>query len=264
MLWPIPPTQVAHYAAVTTGLVIVLWLGGRLRGRVTLAVVVGAGTILLLTHTRTALLAMILGVFIAGLSLIAAKARIRKFFAAAGAVMAIAIITVSSVITTWLARGEGTTAADQSHRPDQGLGSPSRLSTRQVPGDLRFRPVEQFVQWPPHRQQLAFLLPGTGALWGGPLRDDPALPARDAPTSSHAASQRALALFLVTYCLVASFTEDGFTDVTPYLLDLTLAASLLVPSAAGKRTAQNVRESTLPTKGRLSDRTRELEHNPAR
>jgi hypothetical protein len=29
---------------------------------------------------------------------------------------------------------------------------------------------------------------------------------------------------------VASFTEDGFTEVSPYLLDLTLAASLLVPS----------------------------------
>ena len=47
--------------------------------------------------------------------------------------------------------------------------------------------------------------------------------------------QRALALFLVTYCLVASFTEVGFTDASMYLLDLTLAASLLVPSAAGRR-----------------------------
>ena len=45
--------------------------------------------------------------------------------------------------------------------------------------------------------------------------------------------RRALALFLITYCLVASFTEDGFTDVSPYLLDLTLAASLLVPSLEG-------------------------------
>ena len=45
--------------------------------------------------------------------------------------------------------------------------------------------------------------------------------------------QRALALFLVTYCLVASFTEVGFTDASPYLLELTLAASLLVPSALG-------------------------------
>jgi hypothetical protein len=40
---------------------------------------------------------------------------------------------------------------------------------------------------------------------------------------------RAMALFLTVYCLVASFTEDGFTDATPYLLELALAASLLVP-----------------------------------
>ena len=45
--------------------------------------------------------------------------------------------------------------------------------------------------------------------------------------------QRALALFLVTYCVVASFTEDAFTDVSPYLLDLFVAASLLVPSPGG-------------------------------
>jgi hypothetical protein len=43
--------------------------------------------------------------------------------------------------------------------------------------------------------------------------------------------RRALALFLITYALVASFTEDGFTNVSPYLLDLTVAASLMVTSS---------------------------------
>ena len=45
--------------------------------------------------------------------------------------------------------------------------------------------------------------------------------------------RRALALFLIAYCLVASFTEDGFTNVSPYLLDITLAASLLLPPLEG-------------------------------
>src|SRR5215510_7125017 len=57
-IWPMPSTQVAHYAAVTLGLVVVLWLCGRRRGRVTLLVVIVAGTILVLTHTRTALVAL--------------------------------------------------------------------------------------------------------------------------------------------------------------------------------------------------------------
>ena len=39
-------------------------------------------------------------------------------------------------------------------------------------------------------------------------------------------ARRALALFLVTYCTLASFTEDAFTDVSTYLLHLTVAASL--------------------------------------
>ena len=39
--------------------------------------------------------------------------------------------------------------------------------------------------------------------------------------------RRALALFLVVYCVVASFTESGLSDASPYLLELTLAASLV-------------------------------------
>ncbi len=47
--------------------------------------------------------------------------------------------------------------------------------------------------------------------------------------------QRALALFLVTYLLVASFTEDGFTDASTYLIEIALAASLLVPFVASRK-----------------------------
>lgn len=44
--------------------------------------------------------------------------------------------------------------------------------------------------------------------------------------------QRAIALFLITYCLIASYTEDAFTDPTTYMLDLFVAASLLIPFGA--------------------------------
>ena len=83
VLWAIPATQVAHYAAVTLGLVVVLWLCGQVRGRAILLVVVAAVTILLLTHTRTALVGVVAGILVAGLSLIVAKARVRKFFVGA-------------------------------------------------------------------------------------------------------------------------------------------------------------------------------------
>jgi hypothetical protein len=48
---------------------------------------------------------------------------------------------------------------------------------------------------------------------------------------------RAMALFLIVYCLVASFTETGMGDASTYLLDITVAASLLaLPSGLGNVT----------------------------
>jgi hypothetical protein len=43
---------------------------------------------------------------------------------------------------------------------------------------------------------------------------------------------RACALFLITYCGLASYTEAGLGDASPYLLHLALAASLLVAPTA--------------------------------
>jgi hypothetical protein len=232
-LWEIPPTQVAHYAAVMTGLVIVLWLCGHLRGRVALLVVVVAGAMLLLTHTRTALVGMTAGVLVAGLSLIVARARVRRLFAAAGVVVAIVIITLSGFITTWLARGEGTQELTQ-------------LTGRtKVWGPLLAFPRDRF------QELLGFGL-SNSSFNGLPIDSNWLSSYQEQGLFGVAVCvailvfllvtayfqprgvRRALALFLVTYCLVASFTEDGFTDATPYLLELALAASLLVPSLTGR------------------------------
>ena len=62
IVWPVQATEVGHYAAVSIGLVVVLWLGGLQRGRITLCVVAIAGILLLLSHTRTALIAMVAGI----------------------------------------------------------------------------------------------------------------------------------------------------------------------------------------------------------
>jgi hypothetical protein len=48
--------------------------------------------------------------------------------------------------------------------------------------------------------------------------------------------RRALALFLVAYCLMASITETGLGDASPYLLELVVAASLLAaPAGQGRQ-----------------------------
>ena len=54
--------------------------------------------------------------------------------------------------------------------------------------------------------------------------------------------RRALALFLVTYCTLASFTEDSFTNVSTYLLHPTVAASLLITAFAPQEIFTGIRK----------------------
>ena len=233
-VWPIPPTQLAHYAAVVTGCVVILWFCGQMRGRPTLLIVIATGTILILTHTRTALAAMVAGILVAGLSLIVAKARVRKLFAIAGAVAGVAVMTLSGVITTWLARGEGTSEL-------------TNLTGRtKVWGPLLAFPRDKF-------QEIFGFGPSNDSFNGLPIDSNWLASYQDQGLFGVAVCatilafllamayfqprgvQRALALFLITYCLVASFTEVGFTDVSPYLLEVTLAASLMVPAVESRR-----------------------------
>jgi hypothetical protein len=236
VFWVIPATQVAHYAAVVLGLVVVLWLSGKVRGQATALIAVVTVAILILTHTRTALVGTVAGILVAGLSLIVAKARVRKFFAAASIVASIVIITLSSVITTWLARGQGT---------DQLTELTGRTK---VWGPLLAFPRDHFQMifgfgmsndsfngLPIDSNWLAAYQ--TQGLFGVVLCATILLFLLVAAWFQPRGVQRALALFLVAYCLVASFTEVGFTDASMYLLDLALAASLIVPSAAGRRPA---------------------------
>jgi hypothetical protein len=236
VIYGIAVTQVAHYAAIMLGLVVVLWLNGQVRGHAILPVVIATVTILVLTHTRTALVALVAGILVAGLSLIVVKARVRKFFMAAGVVVSIAIITLSSFIINWLARGEGTQQLND-------------LSGR----TLVWGPLLAF---PRDRSQVFFGFGLSNASFNGLPIDSNWLASYQEQGLFGVAVcatillfllvtayfqprgvQRALALFLVTYCLVASYTEVGFTDASMYLLDLYLAASLLVPSLGSRSSA---------------------------
>jgi hypothetical protein len=227
-LWPTPPPQVAEMAAVTTGVVMILWLGGQFSGRFALPVIAVCAAILLLTHTRTALIALVGGVVVGGLSLFPVRARVRKVFAVSTVVASIAGITLSGFLTSWLARGENSTElSDLTGRT--GVWSLVENAPRTRFQDLfgfglsnkSFDGLSIDSNW-----LASYLDQGLfGVVVSAAILVFLFVTAFFQPRGV----KRALGLFLTTYCLAASFTEVGFSDASTYLLYLALAASLLIP-----------------------------------
>jgi hypothetical protein len=241
VLWGTPPTQVAHNAAILMGLVVLLWLSGHMRGRITLIVVAVSGAILLLTHTRTAVLGFGIAILVSGLSLVTVKARALKFFAWAGAIGAIGILGLSSVITSFLVRGENT---QELH---------DLTGRTQVWGPLLAYPRDRF------QMIFGFGLSNDSTPVNGRPIDSGWLSAYQTQGLVGVAIcaiiliffliaaffhvdrvQRSLALFLVVYDLVSAYTEDGLGQVGMYLMDLVLVATIIMVSLSNK-------DPTLPT-----------------
>jgi O-antigen ligase len=228
VLYGIPATEVGHYAAITGGLMVVLWIGRMTSGKVALLVAVAAVVLILLSHTRTALVAMAASLLVAGLSLIVTKARARRFFAVAGVVVSIGIMTAAGVASTWLARGQSQSQlASLTGRTDFWglvLNMP-RTRFQEIfgfglsNGSINGLPIDS--NW-----LVAYLEQGLiGVVVCAAMLVFLLVAAFFQPPGT----RRALALFLITYGLVASFTQVGSAEATTYLLELILAASLMVP-----------------------------------
>jgi hypothetical protein len=239
-IWPMPPTQVGHYMAELTGLVILLWLCGVWNRRRALPIVLLSFVALALTQTRTALLGLILGLVVGGVSLLTGSRRVRRAFAAVVLVTVMLILPLSPILSSYLVRGESTTEVSNlsgrtqvwpqvlsEPRPEtnkifgSGMGNGSVVGARNpiydgMPIDGSWIKIYQ--------DQGLFGIVIEGSIFVMLL-----LTALLRPRSP----ARALALFLIIYCFVASFAETGLGDASSYLLDMTSAASLLsLPLAA--------------------------------
>jgi hypothetical protein len=237
-LWPTPPTQVAEFAAITIGIVVIFWLGGEFPGRLTLIITVIAAFILLETHTRTALAAFLGALLVAGLSLFAVGARVRKLFTAGSVIGSIGAITLSGFLTTWLARGESSQElSDLTGRTTvwNGLLSLPRDTFQVIFGSGLSN--QSFNGLPIDSNWLACY--NDEGLLGVAISAAVILFLIISAFFQPRGVQRALALFLATYCLAASFTEVGFSEVSTYMLYITLAASML----AGSREKVRLEES---------------------
>ena len=186
---------------------------------------------LLLTHTRTEVIALVAGLLVAGLSMFAVRVRVRRLFGTGAITVSVAVIAFSSVLTTWLARGESSHELIEPDRPDQCLDRRAQRAARLVADDRSASACPTRGSTGSHRQQLdrRLLRPGPGSGW-------PSCAAFLLFVLVNAffqprGSRRALALFLVTYLIVTSYTETGLSNASMYLFELALAASLLVPAA---------------------------------
>ena len=241
-LWPMQATAIGHYTAELTGLALLLWLCHIWGRRTALLVAIPSSVALLLAHTRTAMLAMIVALVIAGLSLLTGNRRARRTFAVA-LVLATVALPLSPFVSSWLQRGEtasqvsnlsGRTIAWQAvlseQRPEvnkifgDGMTNSSVIGAANSASDGL--PIDS--SWLSTYQNqgvvgdvlegVIFLMLLVSALFKPP---GPA---------------RAVAFFLIVYCLISSFAETGMGDASPYLLDLALAVSLLVVPMASAKT----------------------------
>jgi hypothetical protein len=227
VIWPMGATQVAQYGAVAAGLTVVLWLTRLISGRAALTGVIFDIAIVILTHTRTALVGLLAGILVAGMSLFAVNARVRKFFATSVVIVSVGVMTAAGFVTTWLARGENTqgltTLTGRTNFWALVLNTP-RTRFQEIFGfglsnaSINGLPIDS--NWLSAYQQEGLF----GVTVGAGIMAFLLVTAFFQPPGV----RRALALFLLTYCLLASFTEDAFTGVSTYLLHLVVAASLLI------------------------------------
>jgi O-antigen ligase len=243
-IWPIPATQVAHYMAELTGLTVLLWVTGIMSRRRALLIIVPSLVALLATHTRTALIGLVVGLAVAGLSLFTSNRRVRRAMAAVAIVVVLVGLPLAPLISSWVVRGQTSSQfTDLSGRttvwplvlaeprPETNKIFGSGLSNGSVIGSsptVNGLPIDgSWIATYQDQGLVGDILEGIiflVLLVGAMLR--PRGPAR------------AMALFLIVYCLFASFTETGMGEASTYLLDLTVAASLLVIPSTPRRSTR--------------------------
>jgi O-antigen ligase len=237
--WPIPPTQVGHYAAELTGLAILLWFAGALRRRTAAAMAVVGLVVLVLTHTRTALVGLVVGLLVACASMFITNRRVRRTTAIVALVLAVVAVPVAPLAVSWLARGEtATELADLTGRTNYWsyVLAEQRPLTNEVLGDGLSNgsvnnPNMPSVSGLPIDSSWVLAYQDQGLL-GDALIAMIFLALLIAAGTSPPGPRRAVALFLITYCVIASVTEDGAGLASQYAMDLTAAASLLAARPA--------------------------------
>jgi hypothetical protein len=229
-LWPIPPPQVAMYSATAIALAAMLWVYKGVDGRSALMICVPAVILLLLSHTRTAMAGLVVGLVVAGVSAVFSSARVRHFMGTLIGAAAVAGLLFSVAIQTWLTRGQDASQLTSlTGRADvwDALLSRDRSFDDLLIGvgltDKSFNGLPIDSAW----LSAYFELGLSGVAIAAALLLVLLVGAILRPPSP----QRTIAIYLVVYSCVASYTEVGLGDASPYLLNLCVAAALIAVPA---------------------------------
>ncbi len=228
VLWPMPPPQIAQYAAIVAGLTLLLWLGRRTTVSSVLVFAAPAIGLLLLTHTRTATFALLIGLALATLSLVLTTSRARRTTLAAGVGGGVAVVAFWPALQAWTRRGqdaENFASLTGREKVWDALLADNRTVTELFFGvgltDKSFNGLPIDGGWLAVYHEQGFV--GLALVFGF-LATLSAVAVLRPPSI-----ERACAIFLIVYCLVASYAEVGLGDASPYLLHLAVAATLLTP-----------------------------------
>ncbi|MDQ4022024.1 MAG: O-antigen ligase domain-containing protein [Actinomycetota bacterium] len=226
VLWPITATQVADYAAVVAGLTLVLWLARSSSGWSVVGIALPAIILLILTHTRTATVGLVAAVPVAGLTLALANARARRALAVAALGAGLIAVAFAAPLVNWFQRGQDEEALSNltgRQKVWDLLLAAERTPREQLFGvgltDKSFAglPIDSTWLTVYYEQGLVgvviIVVLSLGLVFAAATR--PPSPAR------------ACAVFLIVYCLIASYTQVGLGDVSGYLLHFVVAAALL-------------------------------------
>ncbi|WP_432037865.1 O-antigen ligase domain-containing protein [Streptomyces cucumeris] len=252
-LWPLTPPQIGQYAAVIIGLTVLLVLGRRTDRTSAVVVIVPSLVLLALTHTRTATLGLFIGLTLAIGSLVLTSAAARRFFVWAVVCAAVAAVGFASALRAWFLRGQSqenfTSLTGRAKVWDALLAAPRTTSEYLFGmglGDKSFGglPIDNSWLAVYNEQGMTGVVLVAGiiiVLGGVALLRPPSL-------------SRACAIFLISYCAIASYTEAGLGDASPYLLHLAVAASLLAaPAAATPPSKPDVPRPRVPKWARRSE-----------
>lgn len=227
-LWPMSAPLVGQFGAVAAGLVIILRLSRCIDGRTTAFISAIALGCVVLSHTRTALLGLIIGLAGACLPLLLTSKRIRQVLAWTAAVTIISVGAFWSVIEQWFRRGQDSDQlSNLTGRQTvwNALLAEDRSAFQQLLGsglsDKSYNGAAIDNGWLTIYVEQGYVGIGIAAAM--------MLCLIGAAAMRKPSPARTCAIFLILFCAVSSYTEVGLGDASAYLLYLAVAASLLQP-----------------------------------